>query len=238
MFFEKKYYLEKKEQDCTNFVLKALPQYLALKERKRLKDEIIEIKLLAQLNDDIIPNFENADYIYRNIMYIEIIVNNINRVQSYIEILHKLFKAPTILKISDTKQNYLYSFSVKRLNKLDNENIVIEHIINTTQFNDIIYIRKKSEYEEIINKAVNKNNKFEYYFELLFRSKIFSLKNELKQEYNELLESKMFYDYEKMLYNFDKLLILEDLIQKYDKENSMAEKIKIRKELDNIIFIC
>ena len=133
MFFEKKYYLEKKEQDCTNFVLKALPQYLALKERKRLKDEIIEIKLLAQLNDDIIPNFENADYIYRNIMYIEIIVNNINRVQSYIEILHKLFKAPTILKISDTKQNYLYSFSVKRLNKLDNENIVIEHIINTTQ---------------------------------------------------------------------------------------------------------
>ena len=68
MFLDIKYNLEKNKQECTNFVLKVLPQYLELKDRKKFKEEIVSIKLLAQMNDTSIPNLENKEFIYRNIM--------------------------------------------------------------------------------------------------------------------------------------------------------------------------
>ena len=40
MFLEEKYNIEQKNQDYTNFILKVLPQYVELKDRKKLKEEI------------------------------------------------------------------------------------------------------------------------------------------------------------------------------------------------------
>lgn len=238
MFLDKKYYIEKRKQDYTKFVLKVLPQYLELKDRKKLKEEIVSIKLLAQMNDELIPNFENDEFIYRNIMYIEFVVNDISRIQAYIEILHKIFKAPTILKISDSQKNNIYSLCIKRVNKLNKSEIVVENIVTTNQFSDVINSKQRDEYMSIVSKNYNHNNKFEYYYELLIKTKIYNLKNELGKDYWELLNSKMFYDIEKMQYNFGKLNLLENYCKKYIKEYSIAEKVEIKKKIDNIIFIC
>lgn len=236
MFLQGKYKVEENKQDCTNFVLKVIPQYLELKERKKLKEEIKRVKLLAQMNDNLIPNFENKDYIYRNIMYIEIIVNSISKAKIYIPTLHKLFKAPTILKISDNKQDSVYSLCIKRLSKLNKEDIVVENIVTTKEINNVVNVMQREEYKSIVNKNLNTNNKLEFYFELLIKTKIYNLKKQLKDKYKKFMESKMFYDLEKMQYNMEKLNLFEEYTKKYEQENNMAEKIKIKSQIDNIIF--
>ena len=237
MFLDIKYNLEKNKQECTNFVLKVLPQYLELKERKKLKEEIVSIKLLAQMNDTSIPNLENKEFIYRNIMYIEFMVKNIKKIQPYIETLHKLFKAPTILKISDEKLNSIYSLCIKRLSKIYKGEIVVENIVTTKEFSDVINTKTRNEYIDIISKIYNRNNKFDYYYELLIKTKIYNLKKELKDNYIKLLDSKIFYNLEKMQYNMEKLNSFEEYIKQYESETNMAEKIKLKNKIDNIIFI-
>ncbi len=237
MFLDIKYNLEKNKQECTNFVLKVLPQYLELKDRKKFKEEIVSIKLLAQMNDTSIPNLENKEFIYRNIMYIEFMVKNIKKIQPYIETLHKLFKAPTILKISDEKLNSIYSLCIKRLSKINKGEIVVENIVTTKEFSDVINTKTRNEYINIISKIYNRNNKFDYYYELLIKTKIYNLKKELKDNYIKLLDSKIFYNLEKMQYNMEKLNSFEEYIKQYESETNMAEKIKLKNKINNIIFI-
>ena len=238
MFLEEKYNVEKNKQDCTDFVLKVLPKYLELKDRKKLREEIIKIRLLAQMNDTAIPNFENENYIYRNIMYIELVVNDIKKIETYIEILHKLFKAPTILKISDNKQNHKYSLCIKRLSKVNKEEVVIENIVTTEGFSEIINEKLRKEYEDIVSKNKNKNNKFEYYFELLLKTQIYKMKKELGSNYIELINSKIFYDIQKMQYNLKKLNLFGEYIQEYEKAGSISEKVQIKEKMNKIVFIC
>ncbi len=238
MFLDEKYNIEKNKQDCTNFVLKVLPQYLELKERKKFKEEIVSIKLLSQMNDDFIPNFENEDYIYRNIMYIEFTVKSINKVQSYIEIFHKLFKAPTVIKISDDNLNCIYSLCIKRLSKINKDEIVLEDIVTTTNFSNIINSKYREEYENIVNNIVNRNNKFEYYFELFIKTKIYNMKKELASNYIELLESKMYYNIERMRYNLEKINLLDKYSKEYKQETNLAEKVQLKNKINSIIFIC
>lgn len=237
MFLDEKYKIEENKQNYTNFIFKVLPQYLELNDRKKLKEEIVNIKLLSQMNDDLIPSFENEDYIYRNIMYIEFTVKNINKVQSYIEILHKLFKAPTILKISDNKLSCIYSLCIKRLSKINKNENVLEDIVITEEFSNIINSKKKEEYENILNNVINRNNKFEYYFELFIKTKIYTMKKELGSNYIKLLESKIFYDIEKMQYNLNNVNLLEEYFKKYKQETNLAEKVELKNKINNIVFI-
>ena len=236
LFMNEKYYLEEKNQDYTKFIFKVLPQYMDFNERKRFRDFIISIKLLAQMNDDLIPNYEDNENIYRTIMYLEFIVKDIKVIYKYIEILHRLFKAPTIIKIADNKQNYFYSFSLKRLNKLDSNEIVIDNIENTIEYSGVVNSLIREEYEQNITDLKNMNNKYEYYYELLLRTKIYSLKGILNDDYYELLNSNMFYDINKMKYNFEQLCIFGDLNNKLENIEDISTKYEIRSEINNIKF--
>lgn len=235
MFLEEKYDIPIKKQECTKFILKALPGYLDLKERKKLKEQIIEIRLLSQMADTTIPNLENENYIYKTIMVVEFKVIDIKKVITFIEIIHKLFKAPTIIKITDERENYLYSFSRKRLSKLDKNEIVIDDIVTSQIFNTISNIKLKEGYENIIQNRINKNNKYEYYFELLLKTLIFTNKNILDDEiYKRIINSNIYYNIEKMEELFQNISQLITLKQEYNKSIIMADKMRLNKDIEEI----
>ncbi len=237
LFWEEKYNVLEKNQDCTSFVFKVLPQYLDLQERKKIKDLIISIKLLSQLNDDNIPNYEDKECIYRNIMFIEFLVDDIKKVSKYTEILHKLFKAPTIFIIKDNKLNYIYSFALKRINKLDSNEIVIDEVINTENFSEMLNRNIAEEYSNLISNIKNKNNKYEFYYEIILKTKIFLMKVDLKEKYFELINKQNFYDLEKMKLNYEKLKEVEFNMIKYKITDDITEKYEIKQDIDKIKFI-
>ena len=111
------------------------------------------------------------------------------------------------------------------------------NIVTTKEFSDVINTKTRNEYINIISKIYNRNNKFDYYYELLIKTKIYNLKKELKDNYIKLLDSKIFYNLEKMQYNMEKLNSFEEYIKQYESETNMAEKIKLKNKIDNIIFI-
>lgn len=237
LFWEEKYNVFEKNQDCTSFVFKVLPQYLDLQERKKIKDLIISIKLLSQLNDDNIPNYENKECVYRNIMFIEFIVNDINKVAKYAEILHKLFKAPTIFVIKDNKLNYIYSFSLKRINKLDSNEIVVDEVVNTGIFSEMLNRNIVEEYNNLFNVIKNKNNKYEFYYEIILKTKIFLLKDDLKEKYFELINKQNFYDLEKMKLNYKNLKVFEYYMIKYKMTDDITGKYELKQILEKIDYI-
>ena len=230
MLLEEKYKIPLNKQDCTKFVFKVLPEYLELKERKKLKEQIENIKVISQISDEDIPNFINEEYMYKTIMLIEIKVKEIKKLNSYIEILHRLFKAPTIIKITDIRCNYLYSFSLKRLNKNNTEDIITYDIINTEIYDELFSTYK---FENFVNNILNQNNKYEYYYELMLKNYIEINKKYLSNEIlNKLSNSKIFYNIDKMVNLYTNLKELIKLYNEYEKSNILSQKIELKKEID------
>lgn len=106
---------------------------LTIKEQKDFSQNVDKIYLIAEINSsncNYLP-LVNEELRYETIQFIYIHLLKNNNIEDIDNILHRLFPNPLII-VYEYNEEYCFSSSVKRINKVDNSKAVITDIYNTT----------------------------------------------------------------------------------------------------------
>ena len=106
---------------------------LTIKEQKDFSQSVDKIYLIAEINSNncnYLP-LVNEELRYETIQFIYIHLLKNNNIEDIDNILHRLFPNPLII-VYEYNEEYCFSSSVKRINKVDNSKAVITDIYNTT----------------------------------------------------------------------------------------------------------
>ena len=120
-----------KSRIAFNQIFKAFS--LTTKEQKEISNNVDKIYLIGEVNSRNC-NYQpvnNDEYVYETIQYIYIELNKKDNIEWLDEMFHRIFPNPIII-IYSINEEIAYSTSLKRLNKVENNKIVIENIYNTT----------------------------------------------------------------------------------------------------------
>lgn len=122
---------------------------LTIKEQKEISNSINKIYLIGEVNyrSCNYKPIKNEEYIYETIQYIYIELNKKGNIELIDETFHRMFPNPVII-VYLLDDEIAYSTSLKRLNKVESNKIVVENIYNTT-FNIQKYFYDKI--KEIMN---------------------------------------------------------------------------------------
>lgn len=216
-----------------------LTSELSSKEKKYFKDNVVEIVLKHQITGEDIASLIDDEHNCQAVLFFEVAVKDIKNTKTIGEIIQRFVKPLTVIRFFDTKGSESYCFAYKRLNKLDNTQIVIDNIIFTPASSMFLQNETK---ELILNYldfdvVKNKINKLTYYYEMFSKAIVIS-NRAYYSEYKSLLSSNIFYDLDAM----KSLTSLLREVEGFEREKSIAvtvsEKaqinIKIKSTLDKI----
>lgn len=209
---------------------------LTPKEKKYFKDNVVQIELKYQITGEDIASFIDDEHNCQAIMFFEVEVKDLKSGRTIGEIIQRVVKPLVVIIFFDSKGTESYCFAYKRLNKLDNTQIVIDEIILTP----ISSIFLQNETKELISKYLdfdevkNKVNKLSYYYEMFSKAIVISNRAYF-YGYKDILESNIFYDIDTM-----KLLMgLLREIDRFEREKSIAvtaaEKAQINMKIKNAL---
>lgn len=209
---------------------------LTQKEKKYFKDNVVEIVLKYQITGEDIASFIDGEHNCQAIMFFEVEVKDLKSAKTIGEIIQRVVKPLLVIRFFDSKGTESYCFAYKRLNKLDNNQIVIDEII----FTPMSSIFLQNETKELISKYLdfeevkNKVNKLTYYYEMFSKAIVISNRAYF-YGYKDILESNIFYDIDTM-----KLLMgLLREIDRFEREKSIAitvaEKAQINMKIKNAL---
>lgn len=212
-----------------------IPNTLKPQERSKLKDNIKSVYLRYQIVGEDIPSLVNEKYNYTAIQIFDFEVKDVKHASYIANIYQNLIKNPCILRIFDSK-NEVYSFALKRLNQQDDTQIIITDFliskvfpINALDIDKMNYLKTIS-FDEIMNKS----NKKAFYQEMYLKNFI-KTNNKLYQKINFLLDKSFWYDEKKTIKILSKLKELENLKKKQSELHINIEKIKVQKQIKQII---
>lgn len=209
---------------------------LTPKEKKYFKDNVVQIELKYQITGEDITSFIDDEHNCQAIMFFEVEVKDLKSAKTIGEIIQRVVKPLLVIRFFDSKCTENYCFAYKRLNKVDNTQIVIDEIILTP----ISSIFLQNETKDLISKFLdfdevkNKVNKLSYYYEIFSKAAVISNRAYFSG-YKGILSSNTFYDIETM-----KLLtVLLREIEGFEREKSIAntvsDKAQINMKIKNTI---
>ena len=198
------------------------------KDRTFIKKHIVSVELVAQISGEDIPSVDNEDYKYKVIQYLEVELDDIKNANDMGVIFQKIFKSPLIVKFYDKSGYYAYSYALKRISKVDNNDVVITDYFTSKKIDSFVDIYSRELYDKFlaINNILNDFNKVCLYYEIYLKA--FIIENrELINNFIDLLDNKVYYELKNMLNLY---FILVELIQcekSLMKANNIGEKIDI-----------
>lgn len=202
---------------------------LTPKEKKYFKDNVVQIELKYQITGEDIASFIDDEHNCQAIMFFEVEVKDLKSAKTIGEIIQRIVKPLVVIRFFDSKGTENYCFAYKRLNKLDNTQIVIDEII----FTPISSIFLENETKELISKYLdfdevkNKVNKLFFYYEMFCKVKVISNRAYFSG-YKGILSSNIFYDLDTM-----KLLTrLFREIEGFEREKSIANTVSEKAQIN------
>ncbi|MCM0647358.1 DUF4391 domain-containing protein [Clostridium swellfunianum] len=125
--------------------------------------EKIEVSYILNSRNINVPSYEDEIVSYQSIMFITVLFRNIGHEDSIAEIINELIPNPAVLIFKYNDGINVFT-ALKRLNKADNNKVVIEEI-NSTEWINLSNV--KSEQQEFINSIKLSNlsyiNFYEFY---------------------------------------------------------------------------
>ena len=225
-----KYKLNKKF-DVKTFITSDLTP----KEKKRIKETVIDVSLEYQLVGEEIPSLINEEYDCQAILFFGIKLSTIKDASFVGGIIQKLGKPLYVLRFYDHTGVEAYYFARKRLNIQDKSQIVIEDAVITLpasqQFEDEINTLMKV--YSAFEKLKNKTNKLCLYLEMMVKSYIIS-NTSLWSGSKTLLVSKVWYNADDVVSLFLKLKRVEQLKREQKSTKTISNSSKINSELKAI----
>ncbi|HHW58073.1 MAG TPA: DUF4391 domain-containing protein [Clostridia bacterium] len=221
-----------------NFDIKTfLTGELTKQEKQKFKEDVKGIILTHQIIGEEIPSLINNDYNYQAILYFDIKVNDLKYSNFIGGILQKIVKPPAVLRFIDNKGNYLYCFALKRLSKIDSQEIVIDDIIFTQRSSLFFPDENATLFDQYLAfaKILNTANKLTFYTEIITKAYLITYKR-LWGGALKALETKIFYDIEKMNEIMMLLKKIINLQNHLSKSITLAEKASFNSEIKNILL--
>lgn len=212
-----------------------IPKDENLNIKKKIKDSLLKISLVGQVQGNDIPSFVNENFNVSVIMILEVEVDNIKNAKFLNEILQETLKAFVIIKFYDYRGNIVYGFGYKRLNKSDKNEIILESYFVSEVFTDELFDETLELFEEYINfsNIKNTNNKLSFYEEMMVKAYVISNK-ELWSKWEKILKSNIWYNHSKINKIFKLLMQVKDIKNKQKKTTNLKEHIGENKELMRI----
>src|SRR4051812_20417092 len=107
-----------------------IPNNLNLAERKKMKEAIQKVELVAQMENEIIPSLINAKRNCQVIVFLNARLKSLKQAPFVANILQQKMKPFCVIRFYDPT-NELYSFAHKRLSKAEEGEIVVENMFLT-----------------------------------------------------------------------------------------------------------
>lgn len=212
-----------------------IPLTLKADVRKKIKELVIKVILTFQINDEEIPSLKNETYDCRIIQFFDFELKDIKKAKYISDIYQELIKAPCIIRMYDST-NEVFSFGLKRLNQNDKNEVVLIDSFLSNMYNKILPSSEKKEFYNILSfeNIINRNNKFNFYFEMFVKS--FIIKHQkLYVDYKELLQKPIWYDENNIKETYELFKNMVDIREKIEKSHSNSEKVKYNQELKEIL---
>lgn len=200
------------------------------KHKKIIKENVLTINLIATITGEDIPSVSTDVFNVQVITFIEIHIKVKKDLKELATALQKAIKNYVIITFIYEDEKIL-SFSLKRLNKNNTNEIVIDSSLLTTELpiNDYL-IDTYTDY----NKIINKQNKILFYREYMIRTFLISNKY-LYSDVELLLNSNLWYNNEKIveLYKLSMQLLTENKKRLQVKEQ--REIVEVNNVINGIL---
>lgn len=203
------------------------------KHKKLIRECVGKVTLVGNIQGESILSVFDEDFNVQAISIIEIVVKDKKCIGELSKVLQRTIKNFVILKfIFEDKQ--VISLALKRLNKNNINDIVIDTLITTDEIgiNDLVYNRY-IDYKNISNKS----NKILFYREVMLKTFIIS-NRDAYNDFEKLLESSLWYKNESVvvLYQqFSELILLNKKRKQVKEQREMVElNNKIKKTIKEL----
>ncbi len=207
----------------------------SLNIKKKIKDSLLKISLVGQVQGNNIPSLVNENFNASVIMFLEVEVDNIKNAKFLNEIFQELLKAFAIIKFYDYRGNNVYGFGYKRLSKNDKSEIVLESSFVSEVFTEELFDENLELFERYVDfpNIKNTNNKLYFYEEMMVKAYVISNK-ELWSKWEKILNSNIWYNHSKINKIFKLLTKAKEIKNKQKKTTNLKENIGENKELMRI----
>lgn len=204
-------------------------------ESKVFKEKVKSIFLYAQIEGEAIPNRIDETYNVQAILFLKIYLSDFNNISLISKTIQKNIKEPAVIIFLDSDENCILSFTLKRLNETDKTKIVVDYDIISKEFS----LKFNSDFNENFhflefNEVISKKDKVSYYYELAIKAYIIS-NLKLYNNVSFLLNSKIWYNFEKTNVLFKNLKSIETLKNNLNHTDDIIEKMKINSEIKSTI---
>lgn len=212
-----------------------IPKEIKPADKKKLKQSLRKIVLEYQIIGEDIPSIINDEYNCQVITFFSIELEDIKKASYVANMLQEMIKPLTVIRFFD-KANEVYSFAIKRLNKQDEQEIVIEETLLTPKISKMIFDKTKVILKELLDyeTIINKTDKLSYYKELFIKSYITINMNTVSFS-KDILNSKIWYNIDRAMEVYTNLKRINYLKSELNRSTSNIEKTKIISEQKQII---
>ncbi len=206
-----------------------IPTNLKPNDKKRIKDAIKSVKLVYQIAGEEIASVIDENYRCEVIQFYDIELTNIKDANFLASIYQKIIKPFCIIRMYDTKDE-VYSLAIKRLNQLEEMQVVIEQSLLTQKYILNVPDSSRNRFLNYVNfiEVKNKQDKVSMYKEWFYKAYI--LQNDKAYvKVNMLLESNFWYDSGRITQIVLKYMELIKQRENLKKATTNAERMKINK---------
>lgn len=212
-----------------------IPKDLKPETKKRIKEAVKEVELAYQITGEEIPSVMNEEYRCQAIQLYDIGVHSIKEAAFIANTYQKIIKSLCILRIHDSVKE-VYSFALKRLSQIEDNEIVLTDTEYTESFHIILQDVKRDKFLKYMcyDNIINKTNKVNYYFEMY--AKEYMIQHEKAYVNIEMILNKpIWYNSIRTRYVYSLIKAIVDKKEQTSRENSNAEKVKINQKIKDTI---
>lgn len=212
-----------------------IPKNIKAEDKKRIRESVKEVTLMYQIAGEEIPSVVNEEYKCQVIQFYDMELADIKYATYLATIYQSVIKPMCVLHMHDSMTE-VYSFALKRLNQMDEMQIVIENSILTEKYPVGLPDISKNRLLECLDfvQIKNKTNKVNLYKEWFFR--VYMLENEKAYTNVEMImNGNHWYDAQRAEQVFRYYQELVNARVKLKKAITNVERMQLNKELKKVI---
>lgn len=212
-----------------------MPADLKPNDKKRVKDAIKSVKLVYQIAGEEIPSVIDENYRCQVIQFYDIELEDIKDANFLASTYQNLIKPFCIIRMYDAKDE-VYSLAIKRLNQLEEMQIVLEQSLVTSKYILNVPDSSRSKFLRYVDfmQVKNKRDKVSMYKEWFYKA--YMLQNEKAYaNVDAVLEGNFWYDAGRTVQIVQKYMELVKLRESLKKATTNAERMKVNKSIKTAI---
>lgn len=212
-----------------------MPIDLKPNDKKRVRDAIKSVKLVYQIAGEEIPSVVDENYRCQVIQFYDIELEDIKDANFLASTYQNLIKPFCIIRMHDAKDE-VYSLAIKRLNQLEEMQIVLEQSLVTPKYILNVPDSSRNKFFQYVDfmQVKNKRDKVSMYKEWFYKA--YMLQNEKAYaNVDAVLEGNFWFDTGRTTQIVQKYMELVKLRESLKKATTNVERMKVNKSIKTAI---